>query len=83
MSLTENELIEEARQHVLSAATILKNIGPEMGRVGWLLEDVLTYIDEAQVDSRERRLSEVEGSGTASAQNTKSKKQSSQVIQVA
>ena len=43
----EKEQIAVAKEHVVAAANILKSLTPELGRVGWLLEDTLTYLDEA------------------------------------
>lgn len=36
----------EARELVLRAAGLLKSLGPDRERIGWMLEDSLIYLDE-------------------------------------
>ena len=56
MSETEDKsqeaLLDQVREQVRSAARILKTLGPDKSRVGWLLEDTLTYLDEIGVDEQ-------------------------------
>ena len=38
----------EAREHILSAASLLRGLNTEMDRVAWMLEDALTFIEDAE-----------------------------------
>ena len=42
-----DDLVAHAKEHVIAAAVILKSLGPDMSRVAWMLEDSLTFIDQA------------------------------------
>ena len=42
------ELLRQVRGHVTAAAQLLKPLGPDKERIGWLLEDVLSYLDERE-----------------------------------
>ena len=48
LSAVEKE--EQAREAVLYAAQLLKSLGPEKARIGWMLEDTLMYLDETDAD---------------------------------
>ncbi len=47
---SEEALLDEVRGQVRNAARILKTLGPDKSRIGWLLEDTLTYLDEIGAD---------------------------------
>ena len=45
------EPVMVAREHIDAAAQILKQQTPELGRIGWMLEDMLMYLDQAEEES--------------------------------
>lgn len=49
---SEEALLEEVREQVSQAARVLKTLGPDKSRIGWLLEDTLMYLDEVGAEDR-------------------------------
>ena len=50
------ELLAEVREHLSCAAGILERLGPDCERIGWIVEDTLMYIDEAERKQADRKL---------------------------
>ncbi|MCB0322168.1 MAG: hypothetical protein KDD69_01310 [Bdellovibrionales bacterium] len=48
---SEDEREAQAREHVQAAAQILKSLGPDRTRIGWMLEDTLMYLDELRAQT--------------------------------
>ena len=48
LELEAREKVAEARECVERAALLLKTLGADFERVGWMLEDMLIYIDGAE-----------------------------------
>ncbi len=46
----EDEQLLVVREYVSRAAQILQSLGPEYERVAWLLEDTLSYLEDADED---------------------------------
>lgn len=44
---TMEEKVLEAKEYIMAAASILRGLNTDMERVSWLLEDALTFIDDA------------------------------------
>lgn len=44
-----SEAVAEARECIRRAADLLRPLGIEYGRLAWMLEDSLAYIEEAQL----------------------------------
>ena len=60
---SEETQLQQVREYILAAAQILKALGPEKARVGWMLEDSLMYLDELALAE------EVRPTGSSSAVN--------------
>ena len=43
-----DEKVLEAKEYIMAAASILRGLNTDMERVSWILEDALTFIDDAR-----------------------------------
>lgn len=48
-TIDTTDLDAQVREYVTAAATILKTLGPDRSRIGWMLEDALEYLDEIEI----------------------------------
>ena len=46
LSDARSEAVRLAKEHVVQAAVLLRQLGPDEARVSWLLEDALVYLDD-------------------------------------
>ena len=44
---TMEEKVMEAKEYIMAAASLLRGLNTDMERVSWILEDALTFIDDA------------------------------------
>ena len=49
-SKSREEQLAEVREHIQAASSILQTLSPELARVAWMLEDSLSFIDEAEAE---------------------------------
>lgn len=45
----KEELLEQVRYSLTLAAGTLKGMGPGYARIGWMVEDIMTYLDELEL----------------------------------
>jgi len=46
---TRTIAISEAREHIARASALLRPLGVEFGRIAWMLEDTINYLDESEL----------------------------------